>query len=120
MILLLPSLSVLRHSIAGGAMLVRPDIAHEFLALIQRHPIAARNRRKNPREEHLQADDLDKLWFCPGRIGGQLRFAKKHIANPFAEADAAWSGGTFKLGKFLVGHLRACGDSAELAAIVLA
>jgi hypothetical protein len=53
------------------------------------------------------------------RISRQPRFAKEHLANPFAEPNAARSRGTFKLCKFLVRHLCARGHGAKLAAIVL-
>src|ERR1700739_2697432 len=120
MMLLLTLFSVLGHGIAGSAMLVGPHVAHELLALLRAHPIPTCKRRKDSSEEHLQTHDFDHLGICLRRISRQPCFAKEYLSNPFAKANAARSCGTFKLGKFLVRHLRACGHGAELAAIVLA
>src|SRR6266700_7367660 len=87
MMLLLTVFSVLDHGVAVSAMLVDSNVAHELLALIRAHPIATCNRRKDAREEHLQAHNFDHLGVCLRRISGQPCFAKEHLANPFAEAN---------------------------------
>src|SRR5215472_10496813 len=109
MMLLLTVFSVLGHGVAGGAMLVSSHVAHELLALLRAHPIPTGKRREDAGEEHLQTHDFDHLGICLRRVSRQPRFAKEDVANPFAEANAARSRGTFKLGKFLVRHLRARG-----------